>query len=472
MHTRARRPAREETLIAPRRRAAAAALAGRLSPAARRVAAAPTGRGCRRRPPTLAARRAPRRAACAAEAARARASPRVGAAPSTRRPRPRNDGAPPVRGTARDLELAARRDARPRTRGSRPPLFRLRRRRRRARPDRALRACVRGRRRDARDGGPRSADAARSAAPCWSRSEKQEKRLLSRASLCVVVGLSAMSASAAAPFPAREAATRRQAPADRLRAAGARRRCGTFRKAGALWVAAHRGGAVGRLARGRLRPAARSPGGVFARKRKRTRRRARVGARAVRVFRHAAGVPRRRAGRCARPEAAAGGVHARALRVLRRARAQRGRHAGRARGRGRALGARAPPRARVPRFLLAEDDARVAPVFGAPARGTKEAWAATRGIARMEPTPTDTSRRQHTGSASRDGRRVRRLRVARASSRASPARWTRRRGARGERVASRASLDAAFSERARARRIRETFGTTRRPRRRRPGARE
>ena len=42
-----------------------------------------------------------------------------------------------------------------------------------------------------------------------TRSEKQEKRLLSRllVSLCVVVGLSAMSASAAAPFPARETAS-------------------------------------------------------------------------------------------------------------------------------------------------------------------------------------------------------------------------------------------------------------------------
>ena len=67
-----------------------------------------------------------------------------------------------------------------------------------------------------------------------TRSEKQEKRLLSRllVSLCVVVGLSAMSASAAAPFPARETAS----GAKHLQiVSGARRDaywCGTF-----LWDA-------------------------------------------------------------------------------------------------------------------------------------------------------------------------------------------------------------------------------------------
>ena len=67
-----------------------------------------------------------------------------------------------------------------------------------------------------------------------TRSEKQEKRLLSRllVALCVVVGLSALSASAAAPFPARETAS----GAKHLQiVSGARRDaywCGTF-----LWDA-------------------------------------------------------------------------------------------------------------------------------------------------------------------------------------------------------------------------------------------
>ena len=193
---------------------------------------------------------------------------------------------------------------------------------------------------------------------------------------------------------------RRQAPADRLRAP--RRVLVRDVPVGRVRADTHRGGAVGRLARGRRRRqrARRKRRNVFARKRKRTRRRARVGARAV--FRHAAGVPRRRGGEV-RVRRGGGGVHARALRVLRSRAAHRGRHAGRARGRGRGRGkggrgARAAWRSSGCRTTASGAWCSASPAGSAPKRRGR----ATRVSRRMEPTAfRQHSRRQHTRRFSR-----------------------------------------------------------------------
>jgi len=268
-----------------------------------------------------------------------------------------------------------------------------------------------------------------------TRSEKQEKRLLSRllVALCVVVGLSALSASAAAPFPARETAS----GAKHLQIVSGVRRdaywCGTF-----LWDACAQIPTSAALLVVLL------AGGVASSEHDENGQTSSLEnecvvalASALALFVCSATPLVYLVGAVAKfaSAAAAGGVHARALRVLRRRAAHRGSHAGRARGRGRGRGGGVPRRGAHAawrssgcRTTASGAWCSTSPAGSAPPRRGR----ATRVSRRMEPTePSSDSRRQHT-------RRFLRWASHPASTRRScffsstPARWTRRRGALGD----------------------------------------